>query len=145
MWCICREDPLLKESTVERKKGTCLHFKIVLSLHPFLCPLNAPSKKIFFHNNYNLIINQFSSLFENFRYSVHRNLIGLGTDDSGTMIQINIPEPYWNTTSYRSTLGHKANHSFVKIKAMFNFASHPRFGWVRALTAIEDIYQGSMK
>ena len=72
-------------------------------------------------------------------------MIGLGTDDSGTMIQINIPEPYWNTTSYRSTLGHKANHSFVKIKAMFNFASHPRFGWVRALTAIEDIYQGSMK
>ena len=112
-------------------------------------PPQKYSTLIFFDNKYiqsnYLIINQFLSLFENFRYSVHRNLIGLGTDDSGTMIQINIPEPYWNTTSYRSTLGHKANHSFVKNKAMFNFASHPRFGWVRALTAIEDIYQGSMK
>ena len=88
---------------------------------------------------------RFLNSFENFRYSVHRNLIGLGTDDSGAMIQINIPEPYWNTTSYRSTLGHKVNHSFVKIKAMFNFATHPRFGWVRTLTAIEDIYQGYMK
>ena len=108
-------------------------------------PPKKYSTLIFFHNKYNLTINQFLNSFENFRYSVHRNLIGLGTDDSGTMIQINIPEPYWNTTSYRSTLGHKVNHSFVKIKAMYNYASHPRFGWVRALTAIEDIYQGSMK
>ena len=58
------------------------------------------------------------------------------------MIQINLPEPYWNTTNYRSTLGHKVNHNFVKIKAQFNFATHPRFGWVRTLTAIEDIYAG---
>ena len=25
---------------------------------------------------------------------------------------------------------------------MYSFASHPRFGWVRSLTAIEDIYAG---
>ena len=58
------------------------------------------------------------------------------------MIQINLPEPYWDTVKYRASLAHKINHSFVKIKAQFNFASHPRFGWVRSVTAIENIYAG---
>ena len=73
---------------------------------------------------------------------MHRNLIGLGADDDGFHWQINVPESYWNTTSFRATLGHKLNHSFVKVKSMYNFATHPRFGWIRTVTAIEDIYKG---
>ena len=73
---------------------------------------------------------------------MHRNLIGLGEDESGIRLQINVPERYWNTTSFRGTLGHKLNHSFVKIKAMYNYATHPRYGWIRSVTAIEDIYKG---
>ena len=34
------------------------------------------------------------------------------------------------------------NHSFVKIKAAYNFVSHPRFGWIRSVVAIDDIYKG---
>ena len=75
------------------------------------------------------------------RYSAHRNLIGLGVDESGGRLQINIPEEYWNTTNYRATLGHKVNHDFIKAKSTYNWAKHPRFGWIRTVVAIEDIYK----
>ena len=71
------------------------------------------------------------------KYAIHRNLIGLENE-----LQINIPEPYWNITSFRSTLGHKVNHSFINIKAQFNWVSHPRFGHIRSVTATEDVYPG---
>ena len=77
-----------------------------------------------------------------FRYAAHRNLIGLGYIDSKTKLQINIPEEYWNTTQFRATLGHKLNHSFIKSRAAYNWATHPRYGWIRTVTAIDDIYKG---
>ena len=78
-----------------------------------------------------------------FRYAVHRNLIGLGADEeTGEKIQINIPEGYWNVTQFRATLGHKLNHDFLKLRATYNFATHPRYGWIRSVTAIDDIYKG---
>ena len=74
---------------------------------------------------------------------MHRNLIGLGTDEeSGERLQINIPEGYWNVTQFRATLGHKLNHDFLKLRATYNFATHPRYGWIRSVTAIDDIYKG---
>ena len=87
---------------------------------------NANSQPIFFRN-------QTSAE----KYAIHRNLIGLESE-----LQINIPEPYWNITSFRSTLGHKVNHSFTNIKAQFNWVSHPRFGHIRSVTATEDVYPG---
>ena len=43
------------------------------------------------------------------KYAIHRHLIGLETE-KGQKLQINIPQPYWNLTSFRATLGHKINH-----------------------------------
>jgi hypothetical protein len=67
-------------------------------------------------------------------------LIGLG-EEGGRNLQLNVPEQFWNTTRFRSTLGHKINHSFIKTKTEFDHATHPRFGWIRSLVAIEDIYK----
>ena len=83
----------------------------------------------------NLYLNNF------LRYAAHRNLIALLSED-GIRLHVNLMEPYWNTTNYRATLGHKVNHSFVNIKSVFKSASHPRFGPIRSVTAIEDIYKG---
>merc|ERR1712062_582383 len=69
--------------------------------------------------------------------------IGLGTDEeSGERLQINIPEGYWNVTQFRATLGHKINHDFLKLRATFDFAMHPRYGWIRTVIAIDNIYRG---
>jgi hypothetical protein len=68
-------------------------------------------------------------------------LIGLG-EEGGRNLQLNVPELFWNTTRFRATLGHKVNHSFIKTKTAYKFASHPRFGWIRSVIAIEDIYKG---
>ena len=69
-------------------------------------------------------------------------MIDLGTDETEQKLQINIPEGYWNVTQFRGTLGHKMNHDFLKFRAAFNFAMHPRYGWIRSVTAIDDIYKG---
>ena len=70
-------------------------------------------------------------------------MIGLGADEeTGEKLQLNIPEGYWNVTQYRATLGHKLNHDFLKPSATTNFATHPRYGWIRSVTAIDDIYKG---
>ena len=81
-----------------------------------------------------------SSFF--YRYAVHRNLISLGFEENGDKLQINVPEGYWNVTQFRATLGHKINHDFLKLRATFNFAMHPRYGWIRTVIAIDNIYRG---
>ena len=63
-----------------------------------------------------------------YRYAVHRNLISLGFDENGDKLQINVPGGYWNVTQFRATLGHKINHDFLKLRATFDFAMHPRHG-----------------
>ena len=77
-----------------------------------------------------------------YRYAIQTYLIGLGQDENGDNIQINVPEGYQNAAQFGSTLGHKVNHDFLKNKATFNYAMHPRHGWIRTVIAIEDIYKG---
>ena len=57
-------------------------------------------------------------------------------------LQINVPEQYWNISSYRATLGHKVNHSFKHKKARFGAAYHPRFGDICSVVAESDIEKG---
>ena len=59
-------------------------------------------------------------------------------------LYFHIPEPYWNISDFRSTLGHKVNHSFKsrEIKATFRHAYHPTFGNIGSVVATSDINRG---
>ena len=57
-------------------------------------------------------------------------------------VHMNVPEPYWDISKYRATLGHKVNHSFKFDKAAFGRAYHPRFGNIRTVYATADITKG---
>ena len=70
-------------------------------------------------------------------WSIFRNLL---TFDGPVLIHI--PEPYWNISNYRATLGHKLNHSFKYAKTLFGNAFHPRFGHIRSVFATADISKG---
>ena len=54
----------------------------------------------------------------------------------------NIPKYFWDIWNFRSTLGHKVNHSFKFFKSRFGYAFHPRFGNVRSIIAISNITKG---
>ena len=77
-----------------------------------------------------------------YRFAIQTYLIGLGKDENGDNIQINVPFVYQNVAQFGSTLGHKINHDFLKHRATFNWAMHPRHGWIRTIIAIDDIYKG---
>ena len=70
-------------------------------------------------------------------WDVMRNLMSF--DGS---VKIHIPEPYWNISNFRSTLGHKVNHSFKNAKTIYGNAFHPRFGNIRSIYAEKDITRG---
>ena len=53
-----------------------------------------------------------------------------------------IPEYLWDISNFRSTLGHKVNHSFKFCKSEFRFAFHPRFGNILSIFAISNITKG---
>ena len=55
---------------------------------------------------------------------------------------MNVPPEYWNIAQYRSTLGHKVNHSFQKKNIEFGSAIHPRYGPIRTVFANKDIKKG---
>ena len=57
-------------------------------------------------------------------------------------MKIHIPEPYWNISNFRATLGHKVNHSFRYMKTYYGKVFHPRFGIIRSVVAQEDIKRG---
>ena len=57
-------------------------------------------------------------------------------------VYIHIPEPYWNISHYRATLGHKVNHSFKNAKTDFGKVFHPRFGNIKYAFATSDITKG---
>ena len=57
-------------------------------------------------------------------------------------VKIHIPEPYWNITNFRSTLGHKVNHSFRYSKVAFGKVFHPRFGNIKSIYAQQDVLKG---
>ncbi len=67
-------------------------------------------------------------------------MIGLGQDSLGNRYQINVSPSL--EASYKATMGHKIKHSFLKVKATYNWVSHPRFGRIRSVTAIDDIWPG---
>ena len=55
---------------------------------------------------------------------------------------INIFKENWSIINYRSTLGHKFNHSFKRNQAYFGHVFHPRFGPIRSVVARTDIAKG---
>ena len=70
-------------------------------------------------------------------WSIMRNLMILEMP-----VFIHLPEPYWNISNYRATLGHKLNHSFRYAKTVIGKAFHPRFGHTRSAFASADITKG---
>ena len=70
-------------------------------------------------------------------WSIARNLMRF----EGS-VRIHIPEPYWNISNYRATLGHKVNHSFRYANTAYKSAFHPRFGYIKSLLATETINKG---
>ena len=70
-------------------------------------------------------------------WDVFRNLMSFDGP-----LKIHIPEPYWNISNFRATLGHKVNHSFKFSKTAYWSAHHPRFGNIAYVYAIEDITKG---
>ena len=70
-------------------------------------------------------------------WTIQRNLM----EFDGSVV-IHIPEPYWNISNYRATLGHKVNHSFRYANTAYRKAFHPRFGNIRSVFATKDIIKG---
>ena len=70
-------------------------------------------------------------------WNVFRNWMAF----DGTLT-IHIPEPYWNISNFRSTLGHKVNHSFKYANTAFGKVFHPRFGNIKCLYTKADITKG---
>ena len=70
-------------------------------------------------------------------WNILRNLMAF----DGPM-KIHIPEQYWNISNFRSTLGHKVNHSFKNAKVAFGKVFHPRFGDIKSVYAQADITKG---
>ena len=58
------------------------------------------------------------------------------------VLMLNVPEPYWDISKYRATLGHKFNHSFKYTTAKYGRAFHPRFGNIRTIYATTNITKG---
>lgn len=54
---------------------------------------------------------------------------------------IDVPEPFHKMKRYRSSLGHKANHSFTP-NAQYLPLYHPRFGDVKSVVAMSPIKKG---
>ena len=54
---------------------------------------------------------------------------------------IDVPEKYRSVTEYKTTLGHKANHSF-KNNAEYAAVDHPVLGGIACLVAATDIDVG---
>ena len=70
-------------------------------------------------------------------WDVFRNLMSFDGP-----LKIHIPEPYWNISNFRATLGHKVNHSFRYMKTYYGKVFHPRFGEIRSVIAQADIKRG---
>ena len=70
-------------------------------------------------------------------WDIMRNLMNFDNT-----LKIHVPQQYWNASNYRSTLGHKVNHSFKHANAIFGKVFHPRFGKIKSVFAEEDIRRG---
>ena len=57
-------------------------------------------------------------------------------------ILLNVPKEYWSLRNFRSTLGHKVNHSFTKSNVIFISVIHPRHGPIKAAVSTKKIHRG---
>ena len=55
---------------------------------------------------------------------------------------IDLPTGYRTVQKYRSTLGHKINHSFIGTNIYWGFVRHPSFGPIVSLMASKPITKG---
>ena len=74
----------------------------------------------------------------NCRYSATRNLMS----HQSSHFLINVLKEHWSLSKFRSTLGHKVNHSFRKANAIFVSVIHPRHGPIKAILSIKRIKKG---
>ncbi|KJE93610.1 histone H3-K4 methyltransferase [Capsaspora owczarzaki ATCC 30864] len=65
-------------------------------------------------------------------WSANSNTISL--DDT---VVIDVPVPFDNVNSYCATLGHKANHHFQLKNAEYGLFTHPRFGLIKCVQALD--------
>ena len=72
-------------------------------------------------------------MFLNLRYSHGRNRVRHRSPE----FNIDVPSEYWEISNYRATLGHKANHSFLKSNAKYVSVIHPRHGPISAVVSNE--------
>ena len=63
-------------------------------------------------------------------------------DHDSRLFKLNILEEHWNITSYRATLAHKANHSFLKYNCKFISVIHPRHGPIVAIKSLKRVAKG---
>merc|ERR1712126_147703 len=73
-----------------------------------------------------------------FRYQATRNLMS----HRSSYFLLNVLEEYWSLSKFRSTLGHKVNHSFTKANAIFISVIHPRHGPIKAAISTRKIMKG---
>jgi len=57
-------------------------------------------------------------------------------------IVIDVPAEFSSTTSYKASLGHKANHSFTPNCKYDRFDNHPRFGRIKCIRTIQPVRAG---
>ena len=74
----------------------------------------------------------------NLRYSHGRNRVKHRSPE----FNIDVPSEYWEISNYRATLGHKANHSFLKSNAKYVSVIHPRHGPISAVISKRKIKKG---
>ena len=55
---------------------------------------------------------------------------------------LNVLPEYWSLSKFRSTLGHKINHSYKKANAIFISVIHPRHGPIKGILSITNIKKG---
>ena len=79
----------------------------------------------------------FYFLFFPIRYELQKYLVVLEND-----LVLNIPKRYWSIRNYNATPGHLVNHSFRKMNAKFDHATHPRFGPIRTIVSTKRIRKG---
>ena len=77
-------------------------------------------------------------MFLNLRYSHGRNRVRHRSSE----FNIDVPSEYWEISHYRATLGHKANHSFLKSNAKYVSVIHPRHGPILAVVSKRKIKKG---
>ena len=77
-------------------------------------------------------------MFLNLRYSHGRNRVR----HRSLEFNIDVPSEYWEISNYRATLGHKANHSFLKSNAKYVSVIHPRHGPINAIVSTRTIKKG---